>query len=100
MLNPQRVKNLVGKKSKETRIAVQQMYGLYAMDRLVLKLSESDFADSLIVKGGFLLATDLGVDLRATRDLDFTMKSLRLDESTVDDLGRVIESRSENDMLI
>lgn len=73
------------------------MYGLYAMDRLVLKLSESDPADSLIVKGGFLLTTDLGVDMRATRDLDFTMRNLRLDEDTIDELAKVIEAKDEND---
>lgn len=97
MLNPQKMKNLVVRKSRESKIAVQQMYGLYAMDRLVLKLSESDLADSLIVKGGFLLTTDLGVDMRATRDLDFTMRNLRLDEDTIDELAKVIEAKDEND---
>ncbi len=97
MLNPQKMKNLVVRKSRESKIAVQQMYGLYAMDRLVLKLSESDFADSLIVKGGFLLTTDLGVDMRATRDLDFTMRNLSLDEYTIDELAKVIEAKDEND---
>lgn len=91
------MKNLVGKKAHESKIPIQQMYGLYAMDRLVLKLSETEFADNLIVKGGFLLTTDLGVSMRSTRDLDFTLENFSLDEDTINELLNIIEAREEND---
>lgn len=100
MLNSQKMKNLVARKSRESKIAVQQMYGLYAMDRLVLKLSKSDFAESLIVKGGFLLTTYLGVSMRTTRDLDFTMKNLQLDEDAIKELAEVIELEKKMTMRI
>lgn len=91
------MKRIVVQKSKESKIPVHQMYGLYAMDRLILKLSETEFADNLIVKGGFLLTTDLGISMRATRDLDFTMRNFRLDEDTINGLLGVIEAKEEND---
>lgn len=97
MLNQQKMKNLIVKKSKESKIPVQQMYGLYAMDRLILKLSETEFADNLIVKGGFLLTTDLGVSMRSTRDLDFTVKNFLLDENKINKLIDAIETKEEND---
>lgn len=94
------MKNLVVRKARESKIPVQQMYGLYAMDRLVLKLSKTEYADNLIVKGGFLLTTDLGVSMRATRDLDFTIKNFCLDEDTINELIDAIEDKEDIDKII
>jgi predicted nucleotidyltransferase component of viral defense system len=90
------MKNLIIKKSRESKLPIQQLYGLYAMDRLILKLSKTSYADNLIVKGGFLLTTDLGVSMRATRDLDFTIRNCFLGKDTVDKLTEVISKNDEN----
>lgn len=89
------MKNLISQKSKESKLPAQQLYGLYAMDRLILKLSKSSYADKLIVKGGFLLTTDLGVSMRATRDLHFTLRNSFLSKGKLDELVDVIQDRDE-----
>ena len=91
------MKDLVGKKFKETQVPIQQLYGLYAMEQLIVKLSKDEIADHLIVKGGFLLATHLGVQNRVTRDLDFTVQGFYLNEDTLRDFIDVIEQRDEKD---
>lgn len=91
------MKSLVGKKAHETKTPIQQLYGVYAMDRLILKLSKTEFSNNLIVKGGFLLTTDLGVSMRTTRDLDFTLQNITLNEGTINELLNFIEDREEND---
>ncbi|WP_066188797.1 MULTISPECIES: nucleotidyl transferase AbiEii/AbiGii toxin family protein [Gracilibacillus] len=96
MLSQQKMKNLIRQKSKESKLPVQQLYGLYAMDRLILKLSKSSYADHLIVKGGFLLTTDLGICMRATRDLDFTLRDAILSKDTLNELIDVINFTEDN----
>lgn len=88
------MKSLVGSKAKEANIPVQQMYGLYAMDQVALKLSRSELANHLIMKGGFLIVTDFGVDQRVTRDLDFSLSNLSLDKQQVDNIITILEERS------
>jgi len=96
LLSRNEMRDLVKKKSKESRLPPQQLYGLYAMDRLILKLSDSVYSSNLIVKGGFLLTTNLGIDSRATRDMDFTVRNVSFSENAVADLVAVIEGNSEN----
>lgn len=90
------MKMLIKEKSKESKLPPQQLYGLYAMDRLILKLSDSIYSDDLIVKGGFLLTTNLGLDSRATRDMDFTVRNIDLSEEIISELIDVIENNAEN----
>src|SRR5690625_710436 len=97
MLSQQRMKNLIREKAIESNLPMQQLYGLYAIDRLVLKLSKSLYADKLIVKGGFLLTTELGISMRATRDLDFTAEYILLNKFEVEKLLKEISKRNAKD---
>nr|WP_225350869.1 nucleotidyl transferase AbiEii/AbiGii toxin family protein [Lacticaseibacillus camelliae] len=47
-----------------------------ALDEIVDRISRSPYRDNLILKGGFLIASMLGVDTRATRDVDTSVKGL------------------------
>lgn len=77
------MKNLIRQRSMETGLPPQQLYGLYAMDQLVAQLSETEYSDHLIIKGGFLLTTSYGLDNRATGDIDFTVRGLALNEKNI-----------------
>src|SRR5699024_2113853 len=90
------MKNLIIKKSKESKLPSQQLYGLFAMDRLILKLSKTPYANNLIVKGGFLLTIDLGVSMRATRDLDLTVRDLYLSTDVINELFDVIKIKDKD----
>lgn len=90
------MKNMVAKKSKESGLAMQQLYGLFAMERLILKLSRSSYADQLVVKGGFLLTTELGVSYRATRDLDFTVRNSALSLDMLEGMINVIKQKDNS----
>ena len=46
----------------------------YAMERLLERLSASDYRDDFVIKGGMLIASFIGVDERSTRDIDATMR--------------------------
>lgn len=59
------------------------------------RLSHSRYKDQFIVKGGVLLASTLGVDLRATIDLDLTLLST-YDHKT---LERIIDEIASIDTI-
>jgi predicted nucleotidyltransferase component of viral defense system len=55
----------------------------YMMERLLERLSLSPYKRNFILKGGFLIAAIVGLDTRATMDLDTTIKGLDLTHETI-----------------
>lgn len=58
------------------------------MERFLERVSISSFRDNFILKGGMLVAPIVGVEMRATMDIDTTVKALPLNEA---DVQRIIE---------
>ncbi|EPC93743.1 Abortive infection protein AbiGII [Lacticaseibacillus paracasei subsp. paracasei Lpp227] len=67
-----KVRNLAKEKQIDPQILMQEV----ALDEIVDRISRSPYRDNLILKGGFLIASMLGVDTRATRDVDTSIKGL------------------------
>ncbi len=53
----------------------------FIMERFLERVSISKYRNNFIIKGGFLVASIVGVDMRATMDIDTTVKSLSLNEN-------------------
>ena len=51
---------------------------IYMMDRFLERLSESEYKDNFVIKGGILVTSMLGVAMRSTMDIDTSMKNLNL----------------------
>ena len=60
----------------------------FMMERFLERVSISSYRDNFILKGGMLVASIVGVDMRATMDIDTTVKALLLNEA---DVQRIIE---------
>ena len=60
----------------------------FMMERFLERVSISSYRDNFILKGGMLVASIVGVDMRATMDIDTTVKALPLNEA---DVQRIIE---------
>lgn len=48
----------------------------FIMERFLERISVSDYRSHFILKGGMLVASIIGIDMRATMDIDTTVKSL------------------------
>lgn len=53
------------------------------LERLLERISCSNFKDNFILKGGMLVAAMVGVDLRATIDMDTTIKGMPLEREKI-----------------
>jgi len=63
----------------------------FLFERFLERASVSEYRESFIVKGGILLASLVGIDLRATMDLDATIKGRDLAQSEITEIiNRII----------
>ncbi len=72
--------------SKEKNINPQILLRNYMLERLLERIAHSRFKDNIILKGGLLVASMVGVELRATVDMDTTIKGLVLDKTRITEI--------------
>ena len=83
MKNAMQLKARMKKLSKEKHISAQLLLQNYMMERLLERLSQSRYKEYFIIKGGFLIAAMVGLDTRATMDIDATIKGYPVTEKTI-----------------
>ena len=83
MKNAMQLKAYVKKLAKEKKISAQIVLQNYMLERLLERISVSKYHDNFILKGGFLLAAMVGLDTRATMDMDATIKGLPVTKETI-----------------
>jgi predicted nucleotidyltransferase component of viral defense system len=59
------------------------LYQNFFFERFLERLSISDYKDKMIIKGGFLLTSLLGIENRSTADIDLTLNTVSMDENIV-----------------
>ena len=64
--------------AKQKNIPAQVILQNYMFERLMVRLSASEYKEKFILKGGMLVAAIVGLDNRATMDMDTTLKNLPL----------------------
>ena len=64
--------------AKQKNIPAQVILQNYMFERLLVRLSASEYKDKFVLKGGMLVSAIVGLDNRATMDLDTTVKNLML----------------------
>lgn len=74
MKNATQLKAIVRNISREKKISAQLVLQNYMLERLLERISLSKYKDNFILKGGFLIASMVGLDTRATMDMDVTIK--------------------------
>lgn len=73
-----KVRNLSGSDSRKAQTLIRN----FVMERFLERLSLSRYRNNFVLKGGMLVAAVVGLDTRATMDIDTTVRALRLDVGT------------------
>ena len=74
------IRNLSKKKSADAQILMRN----YMMERFLKQISLSEYKDKFILKDGMLVAAMVGLDARATMDLDATIKDANVSLTDVE----------------
>ena len=89
------LKDLIRNLSKEVGIEAHVLIRKYMMERFLERVSSSKYNGSFILKGGMLVAAFVGVEARATMDIDTTIKGIPI---TIVDMERTITEISNIDL--
>ena len=82
------IRNLSKKKSADAQILMRN----YMMERFLERISLSEYKDRFILKGRMLVAAMVGLDARATMDLDATIKGTHVSVTDIETvISRIIE---------
>jgi predicted nucleotidyltransferase component of viral defense system len=79
-----KVKNLSGSDSTKAQTLIRN----FIMERFLERISLSSYRNNFVLKGGMLVAAVMGLDMRATMDIDTTVRSLTL---TTENAKKMIE---------
>ena len=69
-----KVSNLSGNDSKKAQTLIRK----YMMERFLARIARSNYKNNFILKGGMLVSALVGVEARATMDIDTTVRMLPL----------------------
>ena len=84
------LKDLVRNRSNRDSNKAQVIIRSYVMERFLERLSLSPYRNNLILKGGVLVSSMIGLDNRSTMDVDATVKNLPLSvENAKEILGKI-----------
>lgn len=81
--NKDSLKAKVSNLASATNIPNKYLIQSFMFEALLKRISISKYKDKFIIKGGLLLSSIFGVNLRSTMDLDTTIKGLPLDRITI-----------------
>ena len=97
MKNAMQLKAAIKNMAKEKNISAQLVMQNFMLERMLERIYVSKYQSNFILKGGFLIAAMVGLDTRATMDMDATIKGLPVNEKTVRDMFEEICQIQLND---
>lgn len=76
--------------AKHHKIAPQVVLQNYLFEHFLERIAASEFREHLIIKGGLLISSIVGLDTRSTMDLDTTLRQIRLTSENVERIVKKI----------
>lgn len=96
---PKQLKDWIKNKETSEGIPSNTLLNYYMMERLLERISLSDYNDNFIFKGGFLISSMIGINLRSTLDMDATLKGIPISEKEIIEIINSIISVELNDNI-
>jgi len=81
--NAMQLKAIIKNIAKNKNISAALVLQNYMLERFLERVSLSRYHDNYIIKGGFLIASMVGLDSRATMDMDATIKGYPVNEEAI-----------------
>lgn len=91
-MNSDKLNDIIKKKSKGNNNLAHHLHQMFFFEHVLMRLEKSKYKDNIILKGGVLLSSIIGEDLRTTKDIDTTLKSLPLDIYSINNIFEEILS--------
>ncbi len=100
------IKSAIGLKAKIRNISkgdsktAQAMIRIFFMERFLERVSLSKYNDQFVLKGGMLVSSLIGINLRSTMDIDATVQALPLSKDKLEKIiTEICEIQLEDNIL-
>lgn len=77
------LKDTIRNKENKLNLPANTLINYYMMERFLCRINQSEYGDNFIIKGGFLISSLIGIDLRSTMDVDATVKGIPLNAEII-----------------
>ena len=83
MKTSEQIKGAIKNISKKTGVNPNSLLQMCLFEGILEKLSKSKYSENFILKGGLLISSLIGVDMRSTMDMDITLRGIPLNEISI-----------------
>lgn len=81
--SPRQLKDWINNRAKREGVIANTLLQSFMMERLLERIAASSYRDNFILKGGFLIAAMISIDMRSTMDMDTTIKGISSDQQEI-----------------
>lgn len=96
-MNADKLNDIIRKKSNGNNNLAHHLHQMFFFEHVLMRIEKSKYRNYIILKGGVLLSSIIGEDLRTTKDMDATLKSLPLNVDNIRSIFEDILSMDIND---
>ena len=83
MKTSEQIKGAIRNISKKTGVNPNSLLQMCLFEVILEKISKSKYRENFILKGGLLISSLIGVDVRSTMDMDTTLRGIPLNEVSI-----------------
>lgn len=83
MMNSDKINAIIKKRANGSNDVSLHLHQMFFFEHVLMRLEKSKYKDNIILKGGVLLSSIIGSDMRTTKDIDATLKSISLNEESI-----------------
>ena len=83
MKTSEQIKGAIRNISKKTGVNPNSLLQMCLFEGILEKISKSKYRENFILKGGLLISSLIGVDVRSTMDMDTTLRGIPLNEVSI-----------------
>ena len=83
-MNSDKLKSIISKKTHGDNDSSLKLFQMFYFERILERISKSNYRNGIILKGGVLLSSIIGDDERTTKDLDATLKGIPLTREKIE----------------
>ena len=95
MKTSEQIKGAIRNISKKTGVNPNSLLQMCLFEGVLEKLSKSKYSKNFILKGGLLISSLIGIDMRSTMDMDTTIKGIPVNEKTI---SKILEIEIDADI--
>ena len=100
MKTSEQIKGAIRNISKKTGVNANSLLQMCLFEGILEKISKSKYKNHIILKGGLLISSLIGVEMRSTLDMDTTIRGLPMNEENISKiLHEILEITIDADIV-